>query len=166
MRRGTIVIAVIAVAAIMIGSYAAITVFGNNEKTEYLVAQVYIGSWNSDISTMNQMDVQFKISLDLNNDGVYEVQQTSDVMNDTYIESAPYRLGGPVASNLGSFNFKVEVFKVVDGVQIPMNYTEDGSIPVNQGSSTESSQNSWSYDATVMGNDERACSITYWYYVS
>jgi hypothetical protein len=160
-------VAVIAVVVIILaGAYTAMTVLGNNQKTEYLVAQVYIGSWNSNLSKMVPIDVQFKISLDLNNDGVYELQQTSQVWNDTYLQQTPFRLGGPVASNVGNFNFKVEAFKVVNGIQIPLNYTSDGTVPVNHGSSSDSSSNSWSFDETQLSNDDLACSIDYIYYVS
>jgi hypothetical protein len=153
------------IAIVVVGAYA-VTIFGNKEKTEYLVAQVYISSWNTNTTTMTPIDVQFKISLDMNNDGVFEVNQSSEVWNNTYIQQAPFRLGGPVASNLGNFNFKVEAFKVINGTQIPMNYTADGSIPVNQGNSAESSQNSWQFDATSQSHDDLACAIEYWYYVS
>jgi hypothetical protein len=167
MRRSTMLVAVIAIVVVVLaGAYVAMTVMANNQKTEYLVAQVYVSSWNSNISKMTPMDVQFKISLDLNNDGVYEVQQSSEVWNDTYLQQAPYRLGGPVASNLGHFNFKVEAFKVVNGIQTPLNYTSDGTIPVNQGSSAEGSSKSWSFDQTLVSNDDLACSIDYMYYVS
>jgi hypothetical protein len=170
MRRRTMLVAgIVIVAVVLAGAFAAISVFGNNnQKPEYLVAQVYIASWNGNSSVMDPVDLQFKISLDLNNDGVYEVQQSSPIWNirNTSIQQAPFHLGGPVASNLGNFNFKVEVFKMVNGTQIPMNYTTDGSIPVNQAASADNSQNSWSYDATTTGNDPLACGISYMYYVS
>jgi hypothetical protein len=168
MRRRTIVVAAIMVAAIVIvGAYAAAVAFGGNQKTEYLVAQVYITSWNSNITMMNLVDVQFKISLDLNNDNTFELQQYSDVLNNTYLETAPFKLGGPVTSSVGHFNFKVEVFKVVNGIQIPMNYTQDGKVPVNSVSATESSEDSWSYDATALRSfDDYSCGISYMYFVS
>jgi hypothetical protein len=170
MRRRTMLVAgIVIVVLVLAGAFAAISVFGNsNQKPEYLVAQVYIASWNSNTSVLDPMDVQFKISLDLNNDGIYEVQQSSQIWNvrNTSIQQAPFHLGGPVASNLGHFNFKVEVFKILNGTQIPMIYTADGSIPVNQAASADSSQNSWSYDATMTSSDPLACGISYMYYVS
>lgn len=167
MRRSTLLIAGIVVAVIVLaGGYAAISFLGNNQKTETLVAQVYISNWNSNTSKMDQMDVQFKISLDLNNDGTYEVQQFSQVWNDTYLQQAPFKLGGPVTSNLGQFTFKVEAFKIVDGTQVPLRYTPDGTNPVNQGSSIEGSANSWTFDQTKAGDDDLACAIDYWYYVA
>jgi hypothetical protein len=157
-----IVIAVIVLA----GAYAAISVLGNKQKGENLVAQVYISSWNSNTTSMNPMDVQFKISLDLNNDGTYELQQSSDVWNNTYLQMAPYRLGGPVVSNQGHFNFKVEAFKVDNGTLTPLHYTSDATIPMNLGSTIEGSSKSWTYDQAQAGNDDLACGIEYWYYVS
>jgi hypothetical protein len=167
MRKRTMLAAVILVAAIVVvGAYAAVSVFGTKEKTEYLVAQVYIASWNNNISMSNPIDVQFKISLDLNNDGTYEVQQSSDVWNHTYLQMAPFKLGGPVASDLGQFKFKIEVFQVNDGILTPMNYTDDGSVPVNVAQSGEGSADSWLYDATTTSSDNLACSLGYYYYVS
>lgn len=167
MRRITMLIAGIVIAVIVIaGAYAAVSVLGNKQKAESLVAQVYIGSWNSNLSKMNQMDVQFKISLDLNNDGTFEVQQSSEVWNDTYIQQVPFKLGGPVISNQGNFNFKIEAFKVVNGTQTPLKYTSDAKIPVNQGSSLEGSSKSWHFDQVDAGDDDLTCGIDYWYYVS
>jgi hypothetical protein len=167
MRRSTMLVAVIVIAVVVLaGAYAAMSVLGSKQKVEYLVSQVYISSWNSNITKMNQMDVQFKISLDLDNDGTYEVQQSSEVWNDTYIQQAPFKLGGPVASNLGHFNFKIEAFKVVNGTQTPLRYTPDGTIPVNQGSSMEGSSHSWHYEQAQAGDDDLACGIDYWYYTS
>jgi hypothetical protein len=170
MRRRTMLVAgIVIVVIVLAGAFAAISAFGNNnQKPEFLVAQVYINSWNRNANLTDPMDVQFKISLDLNNDGVYEVQQSSQIWNiqNTSIQQAPFHLGGPVASNLGHFNFKVEVFKIVNGAQIPMNYTADGSIPVNQAASTDNSQDSWNYDLTITSNDPLACGISYLYYVS
>jgi hypothetical protein len=167
MRRRTALVSGIAIAVIVLaGAYAGLSAYGNNQKGEYLVAQVYITSWNSNISMMNAMDVQFKISLDLNNDGTYEVQQYSDIWNNTYIQQTPFRLGGPVVSNQGQFNFKIEAFEVANGMLIPLNYTADGSIPVNHGSAAENSQDSWHFDATTIGHDDFACAIDYMYFVS
>jgi hypothetical protein len=167
MRRSTMLVAGIVIAVIVIaGAYAAVSVLGNKQKPESLVAQVYISSWNSNTTRMNQMDVQFKISLDLNNDGTYEVQQSSEVWNNTYIQQVPFKLGGPVTSNQGDFNFKIEAFKVANGTQIPLKYTSDASIPVNQGSSEEGSYKSWHFEQIDAGDDDLACGIDYWYYVS
>jgi hypothetical protein len=127
---------------------------------------VYVTSWNSNTTTMNLMDVQFKISMDLNNDGVYEVQQSSAVLNQTYIEVGVFHLGGPIASDADHFRFKIEAFKIDNGTSIPLIYTADGSIPVNQGSSEEGALNSWSYDATLNSSSDLACNINYMYFIS
>jgi hypothetical protein len=94
-RNKALLVGVDAVVVVVAVVAVAISAFGNSKNVmDYNVAQVYINSWYVD--TNESLSVQFKIYLDLNNDGVFEVERTSEVMNDSAVLVAPFKLGGPI----------------------------------------------------------------------
>lgn len=162
--------AVAGVALVVVGFMAFVVVpnLGGSQQTSFNVVQVYITSWslNKSVETPG-IDVVFKISIDFTGDGIYEGPKNSTVFDDTTIEVAPFKLGGPIASSITTFKFKVEVFKVVDGVWQLMYYTADATTPINDGVNQVEASKSWSYDATgIEGANEYACMISYLYYIN
>ena len=99
---------------------------------------------------------------------LFEIEKLSSKFNDTYVEVAPFKLGGPIASTITTFTFKVEVFKVADNEALEqMYYTPDGSTPLNNGTNDVDASQSWSWDATAIeGANEYACKISYLYFVN
>jgi hypothetical protein len=141
---------------------------GGGQQTSFNVVEVYITSWslNKSVETPG-IDVVFKISIDFNGDGIYEAPKNTTVFHDTTVEVAPFKLGGPIASSITTFTFKVEVFKVVDNQWQLMYYTADAITPINSGVNQVEASHSWSYDATgIEGANEYACMISYLYYIN
>jgi len=143
---------------------------GGGQQTSFNVVEIYISSWDLNKTVETQgIDVKFKISIDFDGDGIFEFPKLSSRFNDTTVELAPFKLGGPIASAITAFKFKVEVFKV--GINETLGeqlyYTADGTTPVNDGINQAEALHSWSYDATgIEGANDNACRISYWYYVN
>jgi len=134
---------------------------GNNPT--YNVVQVYVSSWH----TNESVDVVFKISIDLNNDGEFEFPKTSEVFNNTSILVSPFKMGGPLVNSVAHFKYKVEVFEVVNNEWVPMPYTEDGSIPVYEGNNTVYATGYGGGDATSLPQHSvYACGLSFYYVVS
>jgi hypothetical protein len=169
MRRKTetILVVVILAALVIAGLYMVAPAFGKQQAPVNNVAQVYITTWNIEPIGDQGIDVQFQLSLDLNGDGTFEVVRSSEVFANTYVELAPFKLGGPIPASISKFSFKVEVFRVVDGVRSPLSYSNDGMIPVNDGINQEDSSNAWSFENLgSSGTSMAVCNITYSYYVN
>jgi hypothetical protein len=141
---------------------------GGGQQTSFNVVRIIITNWDLNKTIEAQgIDVQFIISIDITGDGVYESVKPSDVFTNTTVEVAPFESGGPVATTIPSFKFKVEAFKLVGGELQQLYYTANGTTPVNQGTNDADAQQSWSYDATwIEGANDYACRISYVYYVN
>jgi hypothetical protein len=165
MKSGKILTWTIVIVLVIIIVLTAMTVFGSKKAATYNVAQVYITSWNLDANDTSLVDVQFKIYLDLDDDGVFEVNKSSEMFNSTSFELAPFHLGGPIDTQIDKFNFKIEVIINVAGASQMMRYTNDGTNPVNEGRNELDISDSWSYESTV-GEAGVDCAISYAYYIS
>jgi len=165
LRRGKLIVLAVTVVAVIVIVAAAYSVLGQKKVATYNVAQVYITSWNLDMNDTTTVDVRFKISLDLDGDGAFEVNKTSDTFPGVTFEIAPFTLGGPISSDVQKFHFKVEVQKASGGSWVNMRYMEDGSIPINEGKNEVDVEGSWSYESSL-GGAGIDCAISYAYYVS
>jgi hypothetical protein len=158
----------VALVAVLVLAFVVAPNLGGGTHTSFNVVEVYIGTWdlNKSIATPG-IDVMFQISIDFNNDGVYEMSPHSDAFNSTTVLVAPFKIGGPIDSSIGTFTFKVDVFKLVDNSWMPMYYTADATTPLNHGVNQVEATGSWSWDATGLeGANEFACKITYLYYIN
>jgi hypothetical protein len=131
------------------------------------VVEICVLSWDLNTkSTGKAIDVQFRISIDSDHDGVYDVVRTSDVFHNTTVETVPFRVGAPIKTSVTEFTFKVEAFQVENGSLVPMNYLSSGSVQTNTGLNEVGFSQSWKYDAIGMGQqDNLACRISYVCYV-
>jgi hypothetical protein len=78
---------------------------------------------------------------------------------------SPFRTGGLLSTDVSTFHFKVEVFRVVDGVQVPQYYTDDATVPLNTGINNVEASDIWSFDATAAHPmDPNFCRFGYSYY--
>jgi hypothetical protein len=154
-----ILVIVVVVLAVMAGGWT------NSPEPTYNLAQIYVTNWDTNSSEGDVFDVQFRISIDTNNDGVFEYVKTSPLMSNTNYEMSPFRTGGLLSTDVSTFQFKVEVFRVVDGVQVPQYYTDDATVPLNTGINNMEASDIWSFDATVAHPmDPNFCRFGYSYY--
>ncbi len=160
-------ICVVAVAVLVLAFVVAPNL-GSSPQNSYNVVEVYIGTWdlNKSIETPG-INVVFQISIDFNNDGIFDLNPHSEVFNSTTVEVAPFKIGGPIISTISTFTFKVDVFKVVGNSWVPMYYTADATTPLNHGVNQVEATGSWSWDATGLeGANEFACKISYLYFIN
>ena len=170
MNKKLLAVAGVAVVVIAFVAFAVAPNLGPSQHTSFNVVEVYINSWDLNKSVPTQgMDVKFKISIDFNGDGTYDMEKMSSKFNDTTVELVPFKLGGPIASTISTFKFKVEVFKLTanDAIEGQMYYTPDHTTPINSGVNQVDAQGAWSYDATgIEGANDYACKVSYVYYVN
>ncbi len=163
MKRLTIAV-IIAGLLVAVGLGAAFIpklISGNNPT--YNAVQIYISSWH----TNESVDVVFQISIDLNNDGVFELAPHSNPVNNTAIEVSPFKAGGPLVNGAAQFKYKVEAFAVVNGIWTSMPYTADGLTPVYTGNNTVYAEGWGGGDATeTPGHSPLACGMMFYYFVS
>jgi hypothetical protein len=164
-KRGKLLTIVAAVIIIIIVIAAAYTVLGQKKSTTYNVVQVYVTSWNLDINDTTPVDVRFRILLDLDGNGVFEVNKTSETFTGVTFQIAPFNLGGPINSAVQKFYFLVEVEKATGASWVNMRYQNNDTTPINEGKNEVDVEGSWSYEST-MGDPGMDCAITYAYYVS
>jgi hypothetical protein len=169
LRRKTEVITVIVIVVVVMTFVLGMVIqaIAKQQSPTYNVVQVYITHWTVENEVEDPIDVQFVISLDLNGDGVFEIQRTSDVFDNTLFEIAPFHLGGPIDTATSSFNFMVEVFSRSGNSTEPLSYTIDGITPINEGLNTVDSSQAWDYPLSYPSeNGAVMCGISYAYYVS
>lgn len=142
--------------------------FSGVKRDSYNVVEIYIFNWDKNATVLDDnIDVQFRISIDSNDDGIYDIVGNSIVFQNTSVEIVPFKLGDVIQTTNSEFKFKVEVFRVVNGSVVSMHYQENGLTPVNSGLNKVDSSQVWTYDATsVIGKDDLACRISYVYYVT
>jgi hypothetical protein len=167
-RNKMLAVAGVVIAIIAFIAFVVAPNIGGSQQTSFNVVKIIVSNWDLNKTIEAEgIDVKFIISIDITGDGIYEIVKPSNVFNNTTVEIAPFESGGPIASTIPSFKFKVEVFKVVDGALQQMYYTADGTTPVNQGDNDVDASQSWSYDATWLeGANDYACRISYIYYVN
>ncbi|OPY30999.1 MAG: hypothetical protein A4E32_01981 [Methanomassiliicoccales archaeon PtaU1.Bin124] len=163
-KKGLLAIAVVIVAAVVLVG-TAFALMGNQKVPTYNAAQVYITSWTLGPNDTSLVDVQFRISLDLDGDGVCEINKTSATFNSTTFEMAPFKLGGPVNTDVKVFHFKIEVIRIGDGAVVNMRYTNDGSSPLYNATNDMDASGSWSL-ASPHEDAGIDCSIEFAYYVN
>jgi hypothetical protein len=158
-------------AALILFSAIAVAVltgsFSGGKKEDTNVAEIYLLSWDLNTKDAGKaIDVEFRISIDTDNDGVYDQVRTSEVFRNTSVETAPFRLGSAIPTSVGEFTFKVEALQVNNGSLMPMNYHASGSVPVNSGINEQGFSQSWKYDGTSLElNGSPTCRISYACYV-
>ncbi|MFA5311898.1 MAG: hypothetical protein WC375_01110 [Methanomassiliicoccales archaeon] len=168
MKRRKAVIVLIMVMSLIIVGFFAYTYLDQNDETQYNVVEVYILNWDvGAVEAQEGIDVQFRISIDMDGDGEFELVRSSQILNDTTIETVPFRLGATIPTTESSFFFKVEVLKIVNDIQTPMYYTDDATVPINKGYNNEEQPLAWTFDATD-GSDPlgSSCRISYVYYIN
>jgi hypothetical protein len=158
------VAAVIVVVVVVVGALLALSM-SNNKSATYNSAQIYVTSWKMNSTEAPNVTVLFRMSLDLNGDGIYETVRTSNTFNQTGFELVPFHVGGPVNTQVQTFYFKIDVLRVLNGSETMMRYTDNGVSPVNSGSNIPGSSGSWQYD-TQSGPLDQNCAIKYVYYTS
>jgi hypothetical protein len=163
-------VAGVAVVVVVFMAFVVAPNLGSGQRTSFNVVEVYVSSWDLNKTVPTQgIDVEFIISIDFNGDGTFELSRPSPRFNDTTVELAPFKLGGPIASTITSFQFKVEVFRVAanGALEQQLYYTADATVPLNDGINHVDASKSWSFDATgIEGANDNACRISYWYYVN
>jgi hypothetical protein len=167
LNRKLLVIAAVIVLFSATAAAVAIGYFAGTNKENFNVAEIYVLSWDMNTkSTTKAIDVQFRISVDSNGDGSYDFVRTSDLFRNTTVETVPFRMGYAIPTSVAEFQFKVEVFQVENGSQVPMNYLNSDTAPINSCLNEVGFSQSWKYDATTgMQKDNLACRISYVCYV-
>jgi hypothetical protein len=164
-RKKLIYIAIAVVCSSLVVA-SALGYIGGAKRDSYNVVEIYILNWDINATGPgNEIDVQFRISID--GDGNYDLVGSSDVFHNTSVEIVPFRLGDTIQTTKGEFQFKIDVFRVVNGSLVPMRYLDIGPTPVSYGLNKVDSSNAWAYDATTgVEKDDMACRISYVYYVN
>jgi hypothetical protein len=166
-RKVLLIMSVVVVLAVILAA-AALGLLSGKGQTRYNVVEVYVLGWDNNSTGPNAgLDVQFRISIDSNNDGTFDFVRTSEVLRNTTVETVPFRTGDAIPVGTGSFQFKVEVLSIDNGSATLMNYTGSGAVPLETGVNDVTFSKSWNYDATnVPGKDPLSCRISYLCYVS
>jgi len=164
-KKMMVYIAVAILVAAGLGAAFLPGVLSNGQQGDINAVQVYITSWDTNGTT--PVDVVFKISIDLNGDGSYDFPKESAVFGNTTIESAPFKLGGPLPAGSMHFSFEVEAFRIVDNIWLPMHYTANQTTPQVWGDNQVGAGQTWSYDATnAYPEDLNFCRISFLYFVA
>jgi hypothetical protein len=168
LKRNTLIIFATVVLVVSLVMAATLGLFNGTKKDNYNVVEIYILNWDTNATgPSDNIDVQFRISIDSNDDGNYEVVRESNIFRDTSVEIVPFNLGDIIQTTQSKFQFKVEVLRVVNDSFVPMHYQKNGPTPVNSGINDVDSSDVWSFDATsIVGRDDLACRISYVYYVN
>jgi hypothetical protein len=167
LKRALLVIASVVVLLAVIVTVIAMGFFGGNTQPRYNVVEIYVLSWDINTTQPNDsIDVQFRISIDSDNDGAYDLVRTSELFRNTTVESAPFRVGDIVPTSMSGFQFKVEVFRSANGTFEPMNYDRSGTNPTCAGINDVTFSKVWKFDATD-GTEKSAldCRISFVCYV-
>lgn len=161
------VIAAVLVIAMVIAGTLGFTYLGKEETTKYYAVEIYVLNWDLNTTELEQgVDVRFQISIDSDGDGDFDAVGQSQVFTNTTVEIAPFRYGTTIPTSVATFNFKVDVYKIVGTASSPMIYADAGPSPINQGSNLLNSTLAWSYDATAGSSDDLACRLSYFYFVN
>jgi hypothetical protein len=160
-----LVIAILCISSVAIFATGS---FSESKRARFNVVEIYILNWDTNVTGQgDEIDVQFRISIDSDGDGTFDIVRGSEVFRNTTVEIAPFRLGGAIPTTVGDFHFKVEALRVVDGSLVPMHFTNGGPTAVDTGINQRYSSEVWSYDATAgVGKDDLACRMSYVYYVN
>jgi hypothetical protein len=112
-------------------------------------------------------DVQFRISTDLDNDGSFEVVNTSQISFGVERVNEPLKANIAVPSDQTTFAFKVEAIRVDGSSPGPLYYGVNESGIVHQGANIPGFDSSWEYNYP---RDQLAnastCSLSYRYEVA
>jgi hypothetical protein len=167
LKRKMLVISAVVVLSILLMMAMALGFFGGAKKDTFNIVEIYVLNWDTNATgSVDNIDVLFRISIDSNDDGNFELVRESGIFHDTSVEIVPFKLGDAIKTSQGDFKFKVDVFRIVNNSNVPMRYLNNGPTPINSGTNEVDSSNVWSFDATMgVGNDDLACRISYVYYV-
>ena len=167
LNRKILVIAAIAVVVSLILAATALGYLGGTDKRDYNVVEIYVLSWDINTTHPNDViDVEFRISVDSNNDSEFDLVRTSGIFRNTTVETAPFRVGNAIPTSVNGFHFKIEVLKLVNGDLVPMDYSGTGSVPICDGINDVTFARAWSYDGT--GSQEGGavtCRISFLCYI-
>ncbi len=144
------------------------SVLSGNQGGSMNAVQVYILNWDLNNTDPNAaVDVVFKISMDLDGNGQFEVEKRSEVLANTTVEPAPFKLGGPLPATATHFAFKVEVFRLINNQYYQLYYTANRTVPVLPGLNEVGASQAWMYDSTnAPGHTSDDCRISFQYIVS
>ena len=145
-------------------AFAPAPVAATEEQSNSITIEIV--RWSTDRCTY-RCNVQFSISTDLDNDGSFDIVNTSQVINDVARVNEPLKANISIPSNQTTFAFKVEAFRVDGSSSDPLYYGRNESGIVHQGANILGFNSSWEYNypRDQIANDS-TCSLAYRYEVA